>query len=104
RISTCWPAGCPGDLGTDSVRLLVRAVSWWVATASPSCQVSRPSNAVLSMDHLNCGSEATPRGPVHPARSIGDPGPTWRSSRSRDEVPAAAQAHHVGEPAVALRR
>src|SRR5581483_1264614 len=83
--------------------LFARVVSTCVATTSPSCQVNRPSSAVLSMDHRGCDSQATPRSPVHPYRLIGDPEPTWHSSRNRGGEPVIVPGHRVQVPKVALR-
>src|SRR5947199_10865598 len=81
--------------------LFVLAVSTCVATTSPNCQVSRPGTVLLSMDLRDCYSLATPRSPVHPHRPIGDPGPTWRSSRSRGGEPVIVRGRRVRAPGAA---
>src|SRR4051794_6058023 len=82
--------------------LFVPAVSTCVATTSPNCQVSRPGTVLLSMDLRDCYSLATPRSPVHPHRPIGDPGPTWRSSRSRGGEPVVVPDRRVQVAGAAL--
>src|ERR1700687_1341556 len=76
--------------------LLARAVSAWVVTTSPSCQVSRPGSVLLSMDLRDCCSQATPRSLVHLDRSSAGPAPTWRSSKSKGGAPASVPDRHVG--------